>query len=136
MANSNDLKVLELKKQIKNKKSVMGDYKRFMPRTTCILELDGIKYNIHTLTKDQVVHLLVKLNCYRDTADEIGITKYYDICGFNINDWICDVDGKLTDIDYKEEMKKLNAMEMKLDKLLSDEKKVELELDDIASFLK
>lgn len=136
MANNNDLKVLELKKQIENKKKAMGEYRKFAPRTTCVLELDEIKYNLHTLIKENLIHLLVKLNCYRDMADNMSITKDYVISGFNINDWICDVGGKLTDINYKEEIKKLNAMELKLDKLLSDEKKVELELDDIANYLK
>lgn len=136
MTNNNDLKVLELKKQIEKKIESMGEYKKFTPKTTCILELDGIKFNIHTLAKDQVIHLLVKLYGYRDVANKLSLEEEYFLCGFNINDWIDDINGKLININYKNEMKKLSTMEQKLDKLLSDEKKVELELEDIANFLK
>lgn len=136
MANNNDLKVLELKKQIEKKREFMGEYKKFTPKTTCILELDGIKFNIHTLLKDQVIHLLVKLCGYRDVANKLSLEEEYFLCGFNINDWIDDINGKLIDINYKNDMKKLSTMEQKLDKLLSNEKKVELELEDIANFLK
>lgn len=136
MGNNNDLKVLELKRQIEKKREVMGEYKKFSPKTTCILELDGIKYNIHTLLKDQVIHLLIKLYAYKNIAEKLSLEEEYYLCGFNINDWIYDANGKLIDINYKNEIKKLSAMEQKLDKLLSDEKKVELELEDIANFLK
>jgi hypothetical protein len=135
MANENDKTILTLKKQIAQKKSALKVSERFSPITNCSIELDGIRSNIQVLTKDQLVTLLVKLNSYKMSAKELGILADYFISGFCVEDWIKDVQAKLMNVNRKVEEFRLKTLEDKLDNLLSNEKKVELELDEIASSL-
>jgi hypothetical protein len=136
MSNNNDQKILELKKQIAEKKKKIGKSQKFVPITNCSIELDGIRNNIQVLGKEQIISLLVKLNALATSAKELGLLDEYKISGFNIMDWITDLKSKLDLISRKDEEQKLKMMEAKLDQLLSNEKKVELEIDEIASMLK
>jgi hypothetical protein len=136
MANNNDDKILLLKKQIEEKKAKIGKSQRFTPATNCILNFEGNNYNLNVLnTRDQVIPLLVKLNAYAISAEELGLSEQYSISGYNIEDWVEDLKLRLDFIGVKEEVAKLKAMEAKLDQLLSNDKKIELELEEIANSL-
>jgi len=135
MANeTNDKKIMELKKQIEEKKNKVSKSQKFSPTTNCSIEVDGIRHNIQVLTKEQLIALMVKLNAYAMSAKDLEVE--YVVSGFNVSDWIQDIKSKLDYVSRKEEENKLRIMESKLDQLLSNEKKVELELDEIALFLK
>jgi hypothetical protein len=136
MANNNDQKILELKKQIEDKKKKVGKSQKLTPVTNCSIELDGMRININVLAKEQLVSLMVKLNSYAISAKELEVLDDYNISGFNVMDWIKDLKSKLEFINRKDEEQKLKAMESKLDLLLSNEKKVELEIDEIENLLK
>ena len=58
-----------------------------------------------------------------------------EISGYYASEWIVDIKSKIEIITYKEKEKELKVLEAKLDKMLSDEKKTELELDEIAALL-
>lgn len=135
MVNQNDSKILKLKEQIKIKKEKLDKVKRFSPITNCILDLDGQKYNIQVLNRQQVINILVKLNCYKSSAEELKLLNDYEISGYKLNDWIEDLKSKLDILSMREEESKLKQMELKLDRLLSEDKKVELELSEIESLL-
>lgn len=136
MSNLNDQRILELKKQIETKKEKLGKVTRFVPITNCLIELDEIKYNLQALSKEQLTLLLVKLNSLLISAKDMNLTSDVVISGFGLNDWIEDIVNKLNVISRKNEEKSLKLMEEKLIKLLSEGKKVELEIDEIESLLK
>ena len=77
---------------------------------------------------------MVKLNAYSMSADNLKIDLV--ISGYGVNEWLADISGKLSVITDKKKRDELKALESKLDKMLSDEKKTELELDEIAALLK
>ena len=130
MANeTNDQKIMELKKQIEDKKAKLIKSQKFTPITNCSIEVDGIRYNLQVLNKEQLITLLVKLNSYAISAKELEID--FVISGYHIVDWIADIKSKLDFVSRKEEENKLKVMESKLHQLLSNEKKVELEIDEI-----
>jgi len=134
MANeTNDSKIMELKKQIEDKKIKLGKSQKFTPVTNCSIEVDGIRVNIQVLTKDQLITLLVKLNSYAISAKDLEI--YFSVSGYDVSDWITDIKSKLDFVSRKEEENKLKIMESKLHQLLSNEKKVELEIDEIMKSL-
>ncbi|HBG3789828.1 TPA: hypothetical protein KRH32_000108 [Clostridioides difficile] len=56
-------------------------------------------------------------------------------CGYDVQDWIDDIKSKLDILTINEERSKLEEMEIKLMELLSNEKKVELEINKIESML-
>jgi len=126
---TNDKKIMELKKQIEEKKIKLGKSQKFTPITNCSIELDGVRVNIQVLNKEQLIILLVKLNSYEKSAKELEID--FVISGYHVIDWILDIKSKLDFVSRKEEENKLKVMESKLHQLLSNEKKVELEIDEI-----
>lgn len=136
MANQNDQKILELKKQIEEKQKKVKKSQKFSPITNCSIELDGIRHNINVLSKEQITLLLIKLNTYAMSARELELTDQCIISGYNVADWIGDLKSKFEFMSRKEEETKLKAMEVSLDKLLSNDKRVELEIDGIAELLK
>lgn len=133
--NNNDQRILELKKQIEIKKEKLGKSLRFSPVTNCSIELDGVRHNIQVLTKEQLVMLMVKLNSLLMSAKVLEVSEDFNISGYHVCDWISDIQSKIDILSRKDEERKLKAMEDKLLKLLSDGKKVELEIDEIASLL-
>jgi len=130
MANvTNDSKIMELKKQIEDKKAKLIKSQKFSPITNSSIELDGVRTNIQVLNKEQLTYLLVKLNSYALSAKSLEID--FIISGYHVADWITDIKSKLDFVSRKEEENKLKVMESKLHELLSNEKKVELEIDEI-----
>ena len=134
--NKNDDRILELKKQVEDKKKELTNKKtRFVPVTNCILEMDGMTLNLNVLSENTLILLWIRLNAYRMSAADLGLDKF-EISGYDLEDWITDVKARLEVIATKREENNLKAMEAKLDKLLSEDKKTELELDSIAELLK
>ena len=129
----NDERVLQLKKIIDEKKAELKVAKRFAPLTNCVLSLDNQNYNLNVLQLDDLKLLLVKLNMYLMSAKDLKITL--EISGYNIAEWIVDVKSKIEIFEYKKKESELKTLETKLDKMLSNEKKTELELDEIAALL-
>jgi len=132
----NDIKIMELRGQIIIKKDKLNKIKKFSPITNCSIEVDGIRSNIQVLAKEQLIALIVKLNCYKISAKELGLLDEYIISGYNVRDWIEDIKAKLDVVSRKDEERKLTEMENKLHYLLSNEKKIELELTEIEASLK
>lgn len=136
MVKNNDQKILDLKKQIEDKKKKLAKSQKFNPVTNCSIVLDGVHHNLHTFSKEQAIGLLVKLKAYALAAEDLDFLNDYKIGGYNVTDWIDDLKAKLDFLNRKEEEQKLKVMEGKLDLLLSNEKKVELEIDEIEALLK
>lgn len=131
----NDDRILELKKQIKTKEEELAKKKaKFIAVTNCILIFENENYNINVLNEEQLILLATRINLYIMSAKELklALPKFN---GFELEDWITDIKNKLEVLAYKKEERELKEFQKKLDKLLSDEKRVELELDEIAASL-
>lgn len=127
----NDDKILDLKAQIEKKKREIGIVRNFNPSTNCILNIDNINYNIHTFSKSQIIHMLVKLNSMMMSAKDLGLEDQLEFNGYNISLWIEDLMKLLNITNIRQEQVKLVQMEKRLTEMLSDNKKIELELDEI-----
>lgn len=136
MSNSNDQRILELKKQIELKKEKLGKSARFTPITNCSLELHGTRHNLNVLDKEKLLQLLVMLNSYYLSAKDLAVLTQVTFSGYKLDEWLTDINAKLNILSRKSEEQALKVMEDKLLKLLSDGKKVELEIDEIEAMLK
>mgnify|MGYP003291898957 CR=1 FL=1 len=137
MATKNDERILMLKEQIEEKKKELGKQPRFSPITTCLFDYNGNKINIHTLidVKD-INQLLVYFNMWVVSANDLEIDAEEVMWGgFSVLDWIEDLKSKKAVVEYAAKKEQLTALEKKLDKLLSDDKKTELEIDAIADLI-
>jgi len=135
MTGKNDATILKLKEQITKKKKELGKTSRFSPVTNLSLELDGTRYNLNVLDKVKLQQLAIKVASYSSTAHDIGLTGT-EYSGYMLSEWLEDIIGKLDIIEHKEKEAELAKLEAKLSKMLSNEKQVELELQDIAEMLK
>lgn len=131
---NNDDKILLLKKQIEEKKAKIEQNKRFTPTTNCVMDFRDKTYNLNVLTRETLVLLLVELHVLNDKALAMDLDLV--LSGYNIQNWIHDIASKLSVLDVRAEMAKLKQMEQKLSELLSEDKKVELEIEAIAELLK
>ena len=134
MAQKNDERIMQLKQQIENKRNELAKHNnRFVPVTNCLLVLDKVTYNLHVESSDL---LLIKLNMMAMSARDLDMdTANVIISGYSLNDWIEDVKSNLEVQRYKKEKSDLNALEKKLDALLSEDKQTELEIDKLAMLL-
>ena len=134
--NTNDEKIMQLKSQIGEKKKNLKTKKRFTPLTNCSIEIDGVRLNLQVLNKENLIHLLVKLNSYLLSAVDLGLEDEYNFSGYSIDQWITDIKLKLDILKYEEEDRKLKELERKLENMLSLEKQVELAINEIESLIK
>ena len=134
MAQKNDDRIMQLKKQISVKREELAKRtSRFVPITNCLLVLDKITYNLHVESSEM---LLIKLNMISMSAKDLEIDiDNLMISGYSLNDWIADVKSNLEVQKYKKEKNDLNALEKKLDALLSEDKQTELKIDELAALL-
>lgn len=131
----NDDKILKLREQIeKKKKELKNNCVKFTPQTNCVLTLDGKTYNLNVCNKEELTLLMIKLYTYEMSANDLDISSLV-ISGFNIEWWILDIKNKLKMLEIKEETEKLKSNEELLEQLLSEDKKTELMLDEIAKTL-
>ena len=91
--------------------------------------------NLNVCSDKELKLHLISLNAYLMSAKDLGMNDF-EISGYSVTSWIKDIKSKLEISELKKQQSDLKAMEQKLDKLLSDDKKTELELDDIAALLK
>lgn len=135
--NKNDDRIINLKKEIEKKSQDLNSKKiRFSPLTNCVISFKGNSYNLHVLNKEQLTNLLVGINMFLMSAKDLGYDDSLCICGFKISEWMQDIKTRIEILNNKEEEKKLEQMKSKLIKLLSSEKRTELELDEIEAQLK
>lgn len=74
---------------------------------------------------------------YAEGAKELGVSKppVFKWQGYSVSDWLEDFKVKLTKMQISAERKKLEDLEARLDKIISPEKRRELELNAIMSEL-
>ncbi|HBF0668639.1 TPA: hypothetical protein KR288_002487 [Clostridioides difficile] len=130
---NSDNKIITLKEQIKLKKEKLDSIKKFTPKTNCILNWNDKKINIQVLKKDELILLASMLHSYNMSSKNLGLNLV--MSGYDVQDWIDDIKSKLDILTINEERSKLEEMEIKLMELLSNEKKVELEINKIESML-
>ena len=138
MSVSNDETILKLKEQIANKKAEFDKLpKNFVAETSCIYtDESGEKNNLRVMTVDQLISLRVKLHMYEMSALDLGIDIHsFVVSGFTVDKWMHDIQGRLDEIKRRDTEKALKSDEKLLDSLLSEDKKTELALKDIAARL-
>lgn len=126
-AKTNDAAIIALQEKVAKKRESITKAKRFAPITNCSLDLGFFRSNINTCDIEQLKHLMVYLNMYKMSAKELKFTDP-QLCGFAVNDWLTDLQARLDNLSRHKDMQVLKKMEAKLSKLLSEEKRTEMEL--------
>lgn len=129
----NDELILELKKRIEAKRKELAEEEpKFDPVTNCSLpDGPGVLINLHTLTVSQAATLWARLNVLLKSAEQLGVEGDLEFGGFHIRTWVGDVKSKYLTLKYAASRGELTKMEKKLDALLSEDKRTEMELEKI-----
>lgn len=149
MGNKNDERIMQLQATLKTKQEELKKRQsKFSPVTTCMIDMDGKRYNLHTCSKDELLYMLVRLNSMNlsihalldSGIEEMGLAtkeelQQLKISGFTIDQWIEDIQSKLGSLSYQKAKNELNNAGKQLDALLSNDKKTELAIDNIAKLL-
>lgn len=136
MAKNNDERVMQLKELAAKKEEWIKEQSKivkFEPVTNCSIDLDGKRYNLNVLNKEDLTMLMIKINMYAMSASNLGINL--EISGYPTSDWMKDINSKLKVIECREKLQKVREKSDELDSLISKEKRTEMKLDDIAAFL-
>lgn len=132
---NNDERVILLKKQVDEKREKINKAKKkFVPSTSLIVHWRGETKNLNVLNIDELLFFAWEMDSFLDYITDLG---YADILvsGYPISSWSTDIHNKIDAIELKNKENDLKKIEAKLNKLLSDDKKTELELDEIAGIL-
>ncbi|MGL5327678.1 MAG: hypothetical protein ACRDD7_00325 [Peptostreptococcaceae bacterium] len=135
MSSVNDNKILKLKEEIKKKKEEISKTKTLKYVTNGVITVDGEVYNLNVKPTNDLLLLLSKLAAYKNSIVEFDLGELI-VGGYTISEWIEDIVARIKFNKVKEEETKLKSMEQLLDRRLSEEKKIEIELDEIANMLK
>ena len=123
--NQNDRIILQLQQEVEEKKKKLARAGNFRPITNMSLVIFGITYNLHVININELKFLeafLLSLN-----KEDLIISNN------TIENWLSDITTKITMKDIAEEQKDLEAMEKELESLLTNDTRVSLKLDKLAS---
>lgn len=133
MMNENDKVIDSLLKDVDDKISGLKCSK-FMPKTTGILELYGVKYNLHSMNDlNSLNFLLASVNTLAHSCNELSISV--ELSGYDVFVWLDDIRQKIKCVSDKDRMKVLNSAKTQLDGLLSDDAKVTKMIESIRGML-
>lgn len=137
MSTKNDEMILQLKKKVEEQKAELAKLPRTLQsETSTVFRTDAENSNLRVMSVEQLKLLKVKLHAYAMSAIdlEIGIDEVV-VSGFSIDKWMHDIDMQISVLTRAEKEKKLKETENTLNKLLSDDKRTELELEALAKSL-
>lgn len=128
--NSNDKIILNLKKEIESQKAAISKAAKFIPITNLTLKIYGELWNFNVCSIDDFYHLRATLQSL------LNIGTDYKISGYKLSEWLEDINAKITIKMINEEKAILTSREKRLEALLSNEAKVNLELQSIINEMK
>lgn len=139
MSTKNDNKIFELQKKVEEAKENLKkrvDESKHIPITSCKFNFFGQDVNIHTLNKSTCLKYFSILANMRTTLINCGIDpNIIDYEGYSISDIAEDLYRRYRMLDYKEEEEKLKNLESRLIELLSNDARVEMEIDNLSKML-
>jgi hypothetical protein len=145
MAKKTDEKTLQLIAEVKKQKEEIARAERPNWITNCSFSYTtgagGAPTNIHVEANiptlvSIVGFLLDKERSYNEAAKVLGTsTPDFTWGGFSVKDWISDIKQRIDKIQIATKRKKLEALEARLNAIISPELRAQMELDAIANEL-
>jgi hypothetical protein len=138
----NDSAIKELLQKVEEQKVSLGNKERVTWLTNGIFKKDASYFfNINTVTDPIVLatalgFLIVQHDGFNSACEKyLGIKGEFKWDGYSIGDWIEDFKTRIRVIEYDRKKKVLDATKAKLNSLVSEEARTEMELNDIKKLL-
>lgn len=131
-ATKNDKVILELQKKIKEKENLLkGSSSKFSPKTNCSLVLQGTRYNLHVISKEELLFNIAVIKSLENALKEEFPGEALVISGYSSSDWLSDLKTKFNSLNISMEKERLKILKERLHNLLSTDTKVNLEIKDL-----
>ena len=126
--------ILQLKKKVEEQKTELAKLPRTLQsETSTVFRQDAENLNLRVMSIEQLKLLKVKLHTYIMAATDLEMEQdEVVISGFSIDKWMHDIDMQISVLTRVEKEKKLKETEATLNRMLSDDKRTELELQELA----
>lgn len=143
MTNDRDKLVKELFEVVQEKKAAIAKAEKPSWETNCAFRYgkeSSVSTNIHVCATvedllDILTFLVTKKDAY-DTAQKLlGTSIKFKWFGYTFGEWLSDIKTRLDKIEISVKKKELEALEARLDKLVSKEMREALELEEIKKIL-
>lgn len=148
MAKATDEKTLALIKEVQRRKEEIKKLEgRWTPNTNLSFSFvegsaSGV-INLRTVTSlptliSIVSFLMDRQNSYNTAAQILGVDDAPDFkwCGFTVKEWTEDVKTRVGKVQLDQKKRQLEALESRLEKIVSPELRAEMELQAIEELLK
>lgn len=141
MAKKNDALVEQLLKKVEEKKAQIQRIKNPSFKTNLSLPIDGTttRINLNVASPELLFRILVDLETRIEKSGDVA-TKYdvvFDNAwhGFTLEDWRDDVVLKIRQNQAQRQVNELREIERKLNGLMSEDKRTNLELEKLSQLL-
>jgi len=136
MATEKDKIIDQLFEVIQTKKSEIEKTEKAKWQTNCSFAYDSDsnkRYNIQTVNDinqivDMLAHLIINRDSITIAAKTLGVNPKFEWMGFSFEQWEADFKTRVEKIQIFAKKQELKTLEDRLDKLVSKEKREELEL--------
>lgn len=137
-----DQEIQQLTELIQKKKDELAKVKKYSYNTHMAFNALGINYNLHTIDD---VSTLISFIAHLETGEaafKAAIVKYnlpkieFKHQSYPVSDWIEDIIARINKVNSIKETRNLSDMEAALNNLLSQDFKVNKELEQIKNKLK
>lgn len=128
---------------VQKKKAEVAKAEKPSWETNCVFHPDpnsSASLNIQALTKAKdlvgiLAFLLEKQSAFDEANKQLGTNVKFDWGGFTVEQWRSDLKTRIDKIDITTKRKELEALEVRLNALVSPEMRHQMELDEIAALL-
>lgn len=124
---SNDATIKQFRAKVEAKRTALGDKPKVAYTTNALLNMDGAKINLNTLTLDQCVDMtsrLLAMTHFNSEANErLGTDIKIKLGDFTADQWISDIKQRVTLLMWEAEKKRLGTLEGQLKSLMSEDAK-------------
>lgn len=143
MENQTDKKVQEFFKVVQQKKAEIAKAEKPDWKTNCSFSYNkdsGSRINLQVVVDVEelvlILAFLIEKNQAFDKANALlGTDLEFKWMNFTFEDWKSDIQTRINKVQISKKRKELEALESRLDKLISPELKAQMELDEISKLL-
>jgi len=140
---NNDEKIKKLMRAVEDKKKAMGPRPKVSFETTGLFKFsDGDSFNLNVVGNTNTIMGALAMMLERQARQEeacemLGLPVPTEMVwnNYKVSDWAGDFKQRLNTLQWSEEKKKLDAMNKTLGKLISEDARTAIELDDIEKML-
>lgn len=136
----NDGAIKELLQKVEEQKASLGTKERVTWLTNGIFKRDGVVININTVSDPIVLatalgFLISQDDSFDKSCKMLGVKGEFKWDGYTVDEWKDDFKTRIRILDYDKKKKTLDATKAKLNSLVSEEARTEMELEDIKKIL-